>query len=96
MGYRIDALPKPQRIFELVKEAGGVEDAEMYRVFNMGIGFVVIVEERDEKATLDAIEAAGYAGGRIGTVTENAGKVVLESVGLVGTLDGGESSFTPI
>src|SRR5262245_38379520 len=30
-------------VFAWLQQLGGVEDAEMYRVFNMGIGFVVIV-----------------------------------------------------
>ena len=40
-GYRIDSpLPVP-RVFELIAERGGVEDAELYEVFNMGCGFCV-------------------------------------------------------
>ena len=40
-GYRIDApLPVPP-VFVHIAERGGVEDAELYEVFNMGCGFCV-------------------------------------------------------
>ena len=35
-----DVLP----IFKLLQEGGGVTDEEMHRVFNMGIGMVLIVD----------------------------------------------------
>ena len=35
------------RIFELIRENGGVDPAEMYQIFNMGIGMVAIVSKRD-------------------------------------------------
>lgn len=41
-GFVIEALPEPQPIFRLIQERGGVSDAEMYRVFNMGIGFGIV------------------------------------------------------
>jgi phosphoribosylformylglycinamidine cyclo-ligase len=34
-------------IFQFLREAGGVDRAEMYQVFNMGIGMVAIVSERE-------------------------------------------------
>ncbi len=42
VGFRIDRLPEPQPIFRLIQETGGIGDDEMYRVFNMGVGFCVI------------------------------------------------------
>ena len=48
-----DPLPVPP-IFGLVQERGGVADAEMWEVFNMGCGFCVVVPEAaaDDAATL--------------------------------------------
>lgn len=43
---KMGTWPVP-RIFTFLSEAGGVDRAEMYRVFNMGIGMVLIVAERD-------------------------------------------------
>jgi phosphoribosylformylglycinamidine cyclo-ligase len=96
VGYRIDSLPEPQAIFRLIRDAGEVDPTEMYRVFNMGVGFVVIVAEGDHGAGLDAITSAGYRAARIGTVTADAGDVVLEGPGLVGRLQDGESGFAPV
>lgn len=62
-GFEItDPLP-PQPIFRLLQELGDVEDAEMYRTFNMGMGFVAVVPETD------ASEACRITGGEvIGTI----------------------------
>lgn len=94
-GYDIESLPETPAIFSLIQEAGGVEDAEMYRVFNMGIGFVVAVVERDAGRALDVLEGAGYRASRIGTVSNDEGVVNIGPAGLVGTLADGESSFRP-
>jgi len=43
VGFRIDTLPRPPAIFELIQRSGQVPLPEMYRVFNMGIGFCLVV-----------------------------------------------------
>ncbi|MDQ3957918.1 MAG: phosphoribosylformylglycinamidine cyclo-ligase [Actinomycetota bacterium] len=93
VGYRIEQLPPRPPIFDLVQSTGGIADAEMYPVFNMGIGFVVVVSEIDETAALATLEAAGYDALRIGTVTEATGEVEIVPASLVGTLESGESRF---
>ena len=52
--FQLDELPEPQPIFRLIQERGRIPDAEMYRVFNMGIGFCLIVP--DDTAALHAVE----------------------------------------
>jgi phosphoribosylformylglycinamidine cyclo-ligase len=42
MGFVIEQLPEPQPIFRLIQARGQVSEAEMYRVFNMGVGFCVV------------------------------------------------------
>jgi hypothetical protein len=42
MGFIIEWLPEPPPIFGLIQAHGRVSDAEMYRVFNMGVGFCVV------------------------------------------------------
>ena len=44
-GYDIETLPEPKPIFQAMHSLG-VPLEEMYRVFNMGIGFVVIIKAR--------------------------------------------------
>ena len=49
--YVIDnPLPVPS-VFDWLQERGDVEDSEMYRTFNMGMGMIIVVEKNDaEKA----------------------------------------------
>lgn len=92
-GYSLDRLFDPHPIFELIAEAGGIPASEMYRVFNMGVGFVVVTRPENESAAIDALKARGHEAQRIGTVTDEAGIVRIESAGLVGNL---ESGFSPV
>lgn len=93
VGYRIEWLPETPPIFRLIKDSGGVGDEEMYRVFNMGVGLVVIVREDDATRSIELIEQNGYEAWRLGVVDDRAGKVSLEPVGLVGELTDGASRF---
>jgi phosphoribosylformylglycinamidine cyclo-ligase len=83
-GYRIDApLPVP-RVFELIAERGGVDEAELHEVFNMGCGFccVVPVEDADEAVELLSRRHPGTA--VIGRTTTAVGVVELPKQGLIG------------
>ncbi len=42
VGFLLDNLFQPQRIFNLIKKQGKLTEREMYRTFNMGTGFLVI------------------------------------------------------
>lgn len=53
IGYDIDSLPKIPPIMGLIQEQG-VRDDEMYKTFNMGVGFCVIAP-REQAATVKAI-----------------------------------------
>jgi phosphoribosylformylglycinamidine cyclo-ligase len=70
VAYRVDdPLPVPP-VFGLVQTLGGVSDAEMRRVFNMGCGFVCVVPA-DAAREATALLAAHHPGTRrIGTVAE--------------------------
>lgn len=41
-----DPLPVPE-VFKLIQKLGNVEDKEMYRTFNMGMGYVIICDKQD-------------------------------------------------
>jgi phosphoribosylformylglycinamidine cyclo-ligase len=49
-GFEITDPLEPQPIFRFLKELGKVDNAEMYRTFNMGMGFVVVVPEAEVKS----------------------------------------------
>ncbi len=46
-------------IFTLLKELGNVEEIEMLRVFNMGVGMMMIVSEKDVAEVMDRLEKLG-------------------------------------
>lgn len=46
-------------VFEWLKQAGGIADAEMYRTFNCGVGMVICVPEADRELALDTLSALG-------------------------------------
>ena len=59
VGFEIDNLPPAPPIFGLIQRTGAVGDAEMFHVYNMGVGFCVIAAERDAPAVLSILERHG-------------------------------------
>jgi phosphoribosylformylglycinamidine cyclo-ligase len=51
-GFEIDDPIEPQPIFRFLQEEGGVAEDEMYRTFNMGMGWVFVLPEDDVDAVL--------------------------------------------
>ena len=85
VGFMIDDLPPAPPIFRLIQRYGEVRSAEMYQVYNMGIGFCVLVGEKDRDATLSMLQRHGRRAQVIGRVIEDAAKgVYLPSQKLVG------------
>ena len=61
-------------VFDWLRDLGGVADSEMKRVFNMGIGFALIVAEEWAGAVIDRLEALGETPRRIGRITDDDGR----------------------
>ncbi|MBE0585195.1 MAG: phosphoribosylformylglycinamidine cyclo-ligase, partial [Desulfofustis sp.] len=55
-------------IFQFLAEQGGVSDSEMYRTFNMGIGFMMIVDERSLNDVMQQLTALGETPYYIGDI----------------------------
>ena len=55
VGYDINDLPEVPEIFKLIYEQN-VDIKEMYKVFNMGIGFVVIAEESEAEKIMSTLK----------------------------------------
>jgi phosphoribosylformylglycinamidine cyclo-ligase len=64
-------------VFELIRARGGVAERELYQVFNMGIGMIVIVDEAQSEAVLRFIRRKGHPTWRIGEVLAGRGRVHL-------------------
>jgi phosphoribosylformylglycinamidine cyclo-ligase len=62
-------------IFQLIAAKGGVEERELYQVFNMGIGMTVIVPGDKADAALRFIRAQKQRAWLIGAVEQGTGKV---------------------
>lgn len=69
------------RIFTEIQRLGDVADAEMTRVFNLGIGMVVAVDPADVFEAIDVARSGGHRAVAIGEVVEGSGHVVLEPAG---------------
>ena len=66
-----DAWPLPP-LFQWLQQAGNVDAQEMYRVFNCGIGMVVIVAKEDAAAAAEQLRATGETVYELGTIEARA------------------------
>ena len=66
------------KIFGFLQEKGPVEEGEMFRVFNMGIGFVLIVAEDFADSVTKKLTRYGETVYRIGRITTGTGKTTLK------------------
>jgi hypothetical protein len=57
VGYEIDRLIEPHPIFPLIQRHAGVDDSEMFEVFNMGLGFCYVVDPASADHTLAILKA---------------------------------------
>ena len=63
------------RIFTEIQRLGEVSDAEMQRVFNLGIGMVVVVPPEEAHRSLDVLRTEGHRAVEVGRVQAGAGHV---------------------
>jgi len=68
---RLGSWPVPP-IFRLIQKEGGVEDAEMFRTFNMGIGMILAVEAGEARTIRERLAALGESVWEIGDVIAGA------------------------
>jgi len=76
VGFLIDDLPPVPRIFRLIQQYGDVDNSEMFEVYNMGVGFCVLVAEDDADPVLSILQRHGRRARVIGRVIEDEGKGV--------------------
>ncbi len=79
---RLSTFERPA-IFRLLQEHGPVEEAEMRRTFNLGVGLVAMVDAARVDAAIAALRGAGEEAWVLGEVIETPGaafedRVVLE------------------
>lgn len=66
--FVLDNLPETPAIFQLIERLGQVQHAEMFSVFNMGIGLCVVLSQGDAERALAILRACGRRAQAIGHV----------------------------
>jgi phosphoribosylformylglycinamidine cyclo-ligase len=73
LGVRIDPAKWARpAIFDAIQKAGGIEESEMRRTFNLGLGLVVMCDAKHADDVLNAFADAGEKATRIGEVVESS------------------------
>lgn len=85
VGFRITRLLPVPRVFREIQERGGISDREMFKTFNMGLGFAVITSEPDLMLTI--AEAQGIPADVIGVVDDSR-KITIEEKGITYSMEG--------
>ena len=66
-------------IFPYIKKCGNIDKIEMFSTYNMGVGMMMIVEEKDANSIVKALREAGETADIIGQIVKTDGdKVILE------------------
>ena len=76
VGFLIDDLPTTPPIFRMIQQCGDVGNAELFEVYNMGIGFCVLVAAEDADPTLLILQRHGRRARIIGRVIKDDRKGV--------------------
>jgi len=72
VNVELNSWPKLD-LFNFIQEKGQIELEEMFKTFNMGIGFIMIVDKEDQEKVLDIISELGEKAYVIGSVKTGEG-----------------------
>ena len=75
IGYQIDSLPKLPPIMSLIEEQG-VNSEEMYKTFNMGVGFCVIANKKESEKIQKIFKKYKIGSKEIGRIISKKGVFV--------------------
>jgi phosphoribosylformylglycinamidine cyclo-ligase len=83
VGFKLDRMPRPHSVFDTLSKLGRVSEEEMYRTYNMGIGFC-IVAPKDQVEEISAIAEKHETNATvIGTVTKEETIVIKTHGGIM-------------
>ncbi len=78
LGAIIDEKTIPtQPVFAMIERLGAVDHLEMYNIFNMGIGLVLILDEKSVEQALSILSEYEYNARVIGKVTNSKGVQIV-------------------
>ncbi len=79
LGVKIDLSSFPiLSIFDFMMKKGNIEPTEMFKTFNMGIGYIIIVDKEDAKDTLNHLKELNEEAYLIGEVVPKEGVQLCE------------------
>lgn len=64
-------------VFRLLEKYGKIGHREMFNIFNMGIGMVIALDEKDAQRAIEILEAEGERASIIGRVVDGEGVTIL-------------------
>ena len=64
-------------VFRLLEKWGGVPHREMFNIFNMGIGMVLVLDESEAQRAIEILESHGEKASVIGKVTSGPGVNII-------------------
>ena len=77
LGARIKKVWEIPPIFSILQEKGNIKEEEMFKVFNMGIGMIIIISQKDEKKVREKLEKFKERTYKIGKITKS-GRITIE------------------
>jgi phosphoribosylformylglycinamidine cyclo-ligase len=79
--YVIESPIEPQPVFKFLQKYGNIDDMEMYQTFNMGMGFAVIVSEKDVNETIKILKKYSRSEIKVVGKIEKGSGVTLPKLG---------------
>ncbi|SHF82306.1 phosphoribosylformylglycinamidine cyclo-ligase [Ornithinibacillus halophilus] len=74
LGVTLDSTSwEVQEVFRFLQAIGNIADEDMYGIFNMGIGMIIVVNEADVEKALQVLHANGENAKLIGQVIDKEG-----------------------
>ena len=72
IGYHLDNMPKTPPLMQLIEDTG-VKNEEMYKTFNMGVGFCIVAPENQVRGIQKIMTKHKMKSYEIGRISKNKG-----------------------
>jgi phosphoribosylformylglycinamidine cyclo-ligase len=86
IGFLLDDMPELPKIFKLIQREGNIFDREMYRTFNCGIGFCIVVPEKESKKVIEICKKHGINAKKIGRIVKENNVKIKTPSGIISVL----------
>jgi phosphoribosylformylglycinamidine cyclo-ligase len=76
--FRIENVPEPQPVFDLIRQIAQLDMREMYGTFNMGVGFAVYVAPGDAARCVALAKQSGFTAWQAGSIRKEGDRKAVE------------------